>query len=200
MKLAKKKSWRDKCSSIEDVKSLSKLNKSVNGIKSLTFGMFKKQDGTITTSGAEALSTLFNCHFPGSLEYEPNETNTNDSGIPHSFIKSNSFSFISEEKVQAAISSFKPMKAAGPYNLKPIVLQNLDERSIEELTVIYKVCLVLGYVPKIWCGSNVVFIPKAGKECYDDPKSYRGVSWTPFGLKTLERLIVWELEKKQLNN
>ena len=85
--------------------------------------MFKKQDGTITTSGEEALSTLFNCHFPGSLECEPDEITIKDSGIPNTFINSNSFSFISKEKVQVAIGSFKPMKAAGPDNIKPIVLQ-----------------------------------------------------------------------------
>ena len=90
------------------------------------------------------------------------------------------------------------MKAAGPDDLKPIILQNLDSRSITELTIIYKVCLTLSYVPKDWCGSNVIFIPKPGKESYDNPKSYRPVSLTPFGQKILERLIAWELEEKQL--
>ena len=91
------------------------------------------------------------------------------------------------------------MKAAGPDGLKPIVLQNLDERSTEELTTIYKVCIMLGYVPEIWCKSNVVFIPKPGKSTYDNPKSYRPVSLTPFGLKALERLVTWDIEEKEQN-
>ena len=148
--------------------------------------MLTKQDDSKTTNGDEVLSELFECHFPGSSKTQ-SVISTTDTGIPHSFIMSNrSSSFITEEKVKTAIKSFKPMKAAGPDDLKPIILQNLDSRSITELTIIYKVCLTLSYVPKDWCGSNVIFIPKPRKESYDNPKSYRPVSLTPFCLKNLK--------------
>ena len=51
------------------------------------------------------------------------------------FIKNaRSFSYITKDKVKAAISSFGWNESAGPDNFKPIVLQNLNEESFDSLT------------------------------------------------------------------
>ena len=43
--------------------------------------------------------------------------------------------------------------------------------------------------PKIWQKTNVVFIPKPGKQNYYDSKSFRPISLTCFLLKALERCV-----------
>ena len=88
------------------------------------------------------------------------------------------------------------MKAAGPDDLRPIVLQNLNDESFEELKTIYRASLALGYIPKLWCKSVVVFISKPGKASYDNSKSYRPISLTCFAFKAAERIFLWEIEQK----
>jgi len=58
---------------------------------------------------------------------------------------------------------------------------------------IYKKSLRTGQIPKRWRQMNVIFIPKAGKTEYTSPKSYRPITLSSFLLKTLERLIQWQL-------
>ena len=258
-KKAKTQSWIDKCSEIQDIKSLSRLNKGIMSTKNPDLGLLKKKDGSTCSNAEESLKELFDCHFPGSLESRAVHGTLNGTvhgtvdgtvhgtvdrtvhgivdrtvhgtldgtvhgtldgtvhgtihgtvhgtvhgteekdnpKIPHSFIESNkTTAFITLEKVKAAIASFHPMKAAGPDDLRPIVLQNLNDESFEELKTIYRASLALGYIPKLWCKSVVVFISKPGKASYDNSKSYRPISLTCFAFKAAERIFLWEIEQK----
>ena len=49
--------------------------------------------------------------------------------------------------------------------------------------------LTLGYFPKAWRGTRVIFIPKAVKNGWMSPKDLRPISLTSFVLKTVERLV-----------
>ena len=122
--------------------------------------------------------------------------------MSHRFIETADFlSYINREKVKDAINSFGWNKSAGPDDIKPVVLQNLDNKSLDRLTLLYKVSMALGYTPKAWCKSKIIFIPKLGKESYDNPKSMRPISLTSFMFKGLERLNHWEVnEVHKLSN
>jgi hypothetical protein len=63
---------------------------------------------------------------------------------------------------------------------------------------LYKVSITLGYTPKRWTDSKVIFIAKIGKDTYDNPNSFRPISLCSFLLKGLERLILFHLEKTNL--
>ena len=52
---------------------------------------------------------------------------------------------------------------------------------------------ILGYQPKIWRETKVVILPKANKEDYSLPKSYRLVSLLNCLGKTLEKILATRL-------
>ena len=192
LKEAKQKSWVEFSSSIQDTKSLSKISKSLALPKNPPIGLLKN-NGTITSSSDETLQVLMDCHFPGSIPPHGENNECTNKSLGNLFIKeSPTFSYITKAKVKAAVNSFGWNKSAGPDDLKPIVLQNLNEESYDSLTLLYKVSMALGYTPKAWRQSKVVFIPKIGKDNYDDPKSMRPISLTSFMFKTLERINHWE--------
>ena len=174
VKTAKIECWESFSSSLQDIKSFSKVNKSLTNSKSGMVGMLNTDSG-VTKNGSEVLEVRMDCHFPGSLSTIPKLTSTPSPGkIGNNFIKTaNYLTFITNEKVKEAFKSFGSLKAAGPDGFKPIVLQNLDDDTIDIIVVIYKACLALGLNPKAWCQSKVIFIPKIGKDCYDSVKSMR---------------------------
>lgn len=47
--------------------------------------------------------------------------------------------------------------------------------------------MALSHVPVPWRRARAIFIPKPGKESYDNPKSFRTISLT--SLKCLEKLV-----------
>ena len=196
VKVAKQEAWEYFCTSITDVKSLSKLSKSLTNPKKGQLGMLETEHGT-TQNGAEVLQVLMDVHFPGSLDEAPEgmESGRNGKGsISNNFMKNaNYLSFITKDKVKAALKSFGSWKAAGPDGFKPIILQNLDDSTIDHLVQIYKAAVALGYNPKAWRKSKVIFIPKAGKVRCDTAKSLRPISLTDFLYKALERVVQWKL-------
>ena len=97
--------------------------------------------------------------------------------------------------VISAFKKFKPYKAAGPDDLKPMVLQQLPDNAIEALTLEYQACIALKHTPTMWCRTKVIFLPKPGKVSYDIPKDYRPIYLSNFPLKGLERLCVWKQDK-----
>jgi hypothetical protein len=103
--------------------------------------------------------------------------------------------FISKNKLIKAFKLFGPHKSAGPDSFKPIVLQNLPSKILTNICTLYKVSIALGYMPKIWTKSKVIFIAKPQKKDYTDPNAYRPISLTSFILKGLERLILFHLEE-----
>ena len=74
-------------------------------------------------------------------------------------------------------------------------LQLIGNDGIKRITNLYKVIMEIGYTPKNWLISNLIFLPKPSKIDYSSAKSFRGISLTQTLLKGLERLIQWELEE-----
>ena len=194
LKKCKTESWIEFCDSIQNTKSLSKISKSLTIPKNPPIGILKK-DGDIAKNGLKSLEILMDCHFPDSVSIDNHKSDqvAQATNILHENIKNEDYlSYITIQKVKTSIKSFGWNKTSGPDGFKPIVLQNLTDECYERLTVLYRVSIALGYTPKSWCKSKVVFIPKQGKDCYDNPKSMRPISLTDFMFKALERINQWE--------
>ncbi len=157
-----------------------------------------KEDGNYTNSKKETIQALLSTHFPGSTPAD-DEAMHHDATIGFEDdidgkVKLNRIQWINEARVRRAIASFSDFKASGPDEIKPIMLKKLPDKAIELLNAIYTACVQLSYTPKVWTESRTVFIPKPGKDDYSIPKAFRPISLTSFCFKTLERLILWNLE------
>jgi hypothetical protein len=97
-----------------------------------------------------------------------------------------------------AINSFGPLKASGPDDIKPIVLQMLEIGMIKKITQLYKLIIKSGYTPHKMREMTVIFLPKIGKSDYSEPKAYRPITLSSFLLKALERVIQWCILEKYI--
>lgn len=106
---------------------------------------------------------------------------------------------VNEKTVRRAIWRFGSYKKPGRDGIYPVIIQKSLDLIILHLIELFRFSLVTGYIPKSWLEIDVIFIPKADKEKYDDPKSYRPISLMSFIMKTLEHLICFHLEDKLEN-
>jgi hypothetical protein len=142
---------------------------------------------------------LLDTHFPGSTEPNPKpKPYSKKTKLKVVDLEHNDVSFITKAKLIEAFSLFGPLKSAGPDDIKPIVLQHLPDKLLDNLIILYKVSIALGYSHKRWTDSKVIFIPKIGKESFKTPNSFRPISLCSFILKGLERLILFHLEENHL--
>jgi ribonuclease HI len=189
---AKRRSWKDFCEDVTDVKKAAQINKIIQAQENKALGIVNK-DG-LALDPKETLNHLVNTHFPGNIiaagkiKYRDNIVDIRDE------------TYITDEKVKAAIDSFASHKSPGMDGIKPVVLKNLSLKARQRLTALFKASLMLGYTPQTWRQANVVFIPKYGKEDYSECRSFRPITLSSFILKSLERILLWYLEDKVLQN
>jgi ribonuclease HI len=188
---AKRKQWQIFTSEAENTVQVAKINKIIKAKSVETLGLLQKQG--VTCSPSETIDLLMEVHFPGSYVQEltaPTRVRTaRDTEIQP---------YINIHNVKRAIASFGDRKAPGCDGLQPIVLKHLGWRALTRLTTLYHASITLHYVPLDWRRSRVIFIPKPGKETYANPRSFRPITLSSFIVKTLERLIAWELETTTL--
>jgi hypothetical protein len=142
------------------------------------------------------LSTLLDSHCPGSHapnKYEPGER-SKAFVAPRAWRK-----IVTDKTVRKAVDKFAARKAPGPDGIRPCHLKNLPANAISRLASIIKMSIELSHIPKCWTESTVVFIPKPGKRDKSDPRSYRPITLMSFLMKTMERVILWALEKLHFN-
>ncbi len=72
------------------------------------------------------------------------------------------------------------MKAAGPDDLKPVVLQHIGDVALAKITNFFKRSMVSCFIPKRWRQMKVVFILKLGKDDSSVPKAYRPITLLNF--------------------
>ena len=107
-------------------------------------------------------------------------------------------SIVTAEKVEWAAARFEPFKTLGVDGIFPAMLQHGLEVILGPLTKILRACMALGYAPKTWKITRVVFIAKPGRNDYDQAGAFRTISLTSFLLKTLERWIgTYETERSE---
>ncbi len=143
------------------------------------------------TTPEASINLLMDTHFPGSIGHMIKPR------VAHMLteIENPEVEFISPTKVRKAIWSFGDLKAAGPDELKPIVLKHLGEKVVNKLIELIRASSLLGYVPLRWRESKAVFIPKPGKSDYSQVRSFQPISLSSFIMKALERVWAWRLEE-----
>jgi hypothetical protein len=98
-------------------------------------------------------------HFPGSVV-----TDSLASPPPRGTeVKVEPISWVTPERIWAAINLFGPHKAGGLDKLKPVVLQHLPWDDVEALSSIFTAVIELGYIPARWRTSDVILIDNPGK-------------------------------------
>jgi retron-type reverse transcriptase len=60
---------------------------------------------------------------------------------------------------------------------------------------IYNAVIELKYTPLLWQASDIVFLPKPGKDDYTDKRTFQPISLMLFLFKALERLVKWHMEE-----
>jgi hypothetical protein len=195
LRRAKRQEWQDRTNNIQSYKDMAKLNKTIQQENNNRhIGMVKKADGTLTESEDEMAKTLLEKHFPGR------KTTPDRDNLQTKIVYAPSHPWITLTTFKQATTVFKDNKAAGPDEIKPIVLKNLPDNVILRLCTLFSATIDSGYTPQIWRRAKVIFIPKPGKKDYTDPDAFRPILLTSFTFKTLERLVLWRLEETVLKN
>ncbi len=188
---AKRQAWRDFVSGVQSTKDFARLIKNIGGSKLPQAGLFRSPDGAAATNLEDSIQNVFDTMFPGNQEVTKTAGGSRSCTELQMQVEAD---FITEERIVSAINSFGSNKSPGPDGIKPIILKNLKQKSIKLLKKLYMASLTLKYVPKAWREAKVALLPKPGKKCYDVPNSYRPISLTSFVFKTLERVILWQIE------
>ena len=149
--------------------------------------------GDVTEPGEETIRRLAEVHFPQATDFQQ-FAGHNSNFAEESEVIQNKFDYVTEKLVRKSLLKFKPDKAPGPDQIKPVVFKYFPPSVIKYLTFIYKACLHLRYTPRKWQESSVVFIPKAGKKDLREAKAHRPIVLSNFMLKALERLITWRMD------
>ena len=107
---------------------------------------------------------------------------------------------VSENGVLKLLKDLNPHKAAGPDELKPLVLRELREVIAPMLVVIFQRSIETGRVPKDWNDANVCPLFKKGDKSI--ASNYRPISLTCILCKVLEHIfasnLVTHLDSHQL--
>lgn len=189
---AKRKSWRNMIEELEEVKDIARMHKFMEKGNCGKIATIKKDDGLFTTNAGETQDELMKKHFSEvtSLgkdaewrEVPPIDLKLNDEEIK-SILDSTS-----DEIMNWAIDSFSPNKSPGVDEIFPALLQKSKDFILPILQTLFRASLITGYIPKVWRGTRVTFIPKPGKDDYQAPSAYRPISLMSFILKMLEKII-----------
>ena len=108
--------------------------------------------------------------------------------------------WINTDLIKLALAGFEKKKSPGPDGIKPLVFEHLPNGFLKALTLAYKGAIHLGYTPKRWKETKVIYIAKPGKDDYSQPKSFRPISLSNYLLKGLERLVVWNMDKALIDH
>ena len=82
-----------------------------------------KADGSVTSPGGETINRLYEIHFPQAVEFERFNGYNSDRAEDIDVIKEK-IPFINERSVRKLLRKFKPIKAPGPDQLKPVIFHN----------------------------------------------------------------------------
>ena len=189
-------SWRSFFTKAEAAKEINTLvpivgNDKIRGVSRL------RQGNTFAILAKESLDFLLKQHFPLHLPLREEEQSKEEMGKYMSSYRSEKIlQYFQVWRVKAATASFQPMKAAGPDDLIPVVLQHIGDEALAKIKNFFKRSMVSSFIPKRWCQMKVVFIPTLGKDDYSVPKAYRPITISNFLLEVMERVINWFLSER----
>ena len=191
---AKRKSWRFFLETTPNENKMAIVNKIIQQKNSNAVSTFIKEDGSTSTPGVETLRMLVDTHFPAAEEGIPQQPYSSLNAVTLHQVEQACQDWITVDTVRLALRAFKPGKAAGPDDLKPIVFRYLPDNILNFIVLLYRAAIILNYTPTQWRKTKIIFLPKPGKDSYRKPKSFRPISLSNYILKGLERLVVWEMD------
>ena len=191
------KAWRKYKESIQSEKEMAQLAKSAQWEERRDINVLTRPDGSSTDPGAETIDLLTETHFPAATDTK-HVTYNNRRNLSVEEIQCKYKDWIDKQKIKSALAGFEKKKSPGPDGIKPLIFEHLPDELITVLEIIYKSAIHLGYTPKAWKKTKVIFISKPGKDKYDKPKSFRPISLSNYLLKGLERLVGWRMDKALL--
>lgn len=184
---AKRASWRKLCEEIKSLPQSARLHKLLSKANTSQIGLLKRDNGSFTSNEKETLELLAATHFPGS--YARDQSHQHMLHRPRNEDWSRAAKIVRPNQVQWAVDSFKPYKACGEDGIIPVLLQQGVVVLLPYLIRIFRASLAWGYIPDQWTQVRVIFIPKAGRKDYSQPKSFRPISLTSFLLKAMEKVL-----------
>ena len=111
-----------------------------------------------------SLDILLKEHFPVHLPFQEEEQEIEEVDKFMNFDRSEeTLQYFQVWRVKAAIASFQPLKAAGPYDLKPVVLQHIGDKGLATITNLFKRWMMSSFIPKRWRQMKSSLHPKVGK-------------------------------------
>ena len=185
----KNRSWRKYKECIQSEKEMASLARDAQREERRDINVLQRQDGSSTDPGAETIDLLTETHFPAATNTK-HVTYNNRRNLAVESVKDKYKDWIDCHKIRAALNGFEKKKSPGPDELKPLVFDHLPDEFLAALEIIYKSSIHLGYTPKAWKRTKVIFISKPGKESYDKPKSFRPISLSNYLLKGLELSLI----------
>lgn len=154
MQKASSLAWRKYTSEdIDSPEHLACLIRSLAKDPKATFSLFRNQDGS-TSTPEQSLESLLSTHFPGSRTTTPNAGAVTDPEVLTATVfidaLSDEYPWLDPPLVKRAFRSFKPMKAPGPDELRPVQLHNLPWPLVCRISNLFKACIKSGYTPLSW--------------------------------------------------
>ena len=190
----KNKAWRLYKESLQSHKDMANLVKIAQRQERKDVNVLSREDGTTTNPGKETIELLTETHFPAATNRLRVSYNNRKNCLTSS-LEDKYKEWINPRKINQALAGFEKKKSPGPDGIKPLIFEHLPPQFIETLNIIYRACIHLGYTPKEWKRTRVIFISKPGKDEYDAPKSFRPISLSNYFLKGLERLVGWKMDQ-----
>ena len=192
-KTDRNKAWRKFKEALQSEKEMAALARLAQREERREINTLSKPDGSSTAPGEETIEYLAKTHFPAATTTR-HVTYNNRRNLPLPDIQAKYKDWINTALISKALAGFEKKKSPGPDGIKPIIFEHLPPQFIALLETVYKSCIHLGYTPKAWKRTKVIFISKPGKDSYDKPKSFRPISLSNYFLKGLERLVGWNMD------
>ena len=197
-KKAKRRAYQDFTGEkIQSTVQVARMDKVHNAQIARHIGNMQNSSGQRCQPG-ETISLMAATHFPNCSPTPSTRVRTTLREVAD--LDDENLSYINSKRIKVVIDSFGPAKSPGPDMIPPKVYQMLGPKAIERLGRIYKASMSLGIMPQEWLNTRVVFLPKADKDSYDVPKSWRPITLMNFFMKILEKLNLWEFEDTVLIN
>ena len=191
---AKNITWRTFVNSTGNQNDMALLSKIALHRDRTSLNVLYKADRTVTEPGIETIERLVEVHFPQATEFQQFPSHSSSFAITSAELLQK-FEYVNAKIVRKSLLMFKPKKAPGPDQLKPIVFRYFPGSLFEYIAFLYKACLQLRYTPRLWQEATVVFIPKAGKKDQRECKAHRPIVLSNFAFKGLERVVTWQMDR-----
>ena len=190
---SKRKAWQDWTEELDSLSHAQKIGQIIKSNPDTKLSCLKKPDGSLTSGPVETLETMRDSLFGEDHSTRPSLPplqNGSKEEWPCDLIFSTS-------RITRALKEFRPLTAAGPDEIKPIMMQKSAPTFVKYFQKIAIASFSLGVTPQSWQEAEAIYQPKPGKSDYRLPKSFRTITLASNLQKLMERLVLWHIEVDQ---